>query len=46
MYSEMKKNIENSAIATISPTMFVPVIVRLRKIANGTSGAFEARSTA
>ena len=43
MYSETKKNIENSAIATSSPTTFVPLIVRLRKMSNGTSGALERR---
>ena len=44
MYSEMKKNIENSDIAISSATMLMPVIVRRRKIANGTSGAFERSS--
>jgi hypothetical protein len=46
MYSEMKKNIENSAIATSRATMLTPVIVRLRKMLNGTSGALESRSIA
>ena len=36
MYSEMKKNIENSDIPISSPTMFAPVSVRSRKIVNGT----------
>ena len=42
----MKKNIENSAIATSSATTLVPVIVRLRKMPNGTSGAFDRCSIA
>jgi hypothetical protein len=43
MYSEMKKNIENRAMATSSATTLVPVIVRRRKIPKGTSGAAEMR---
>ena len=36
----MKKNIENSAIATSSPVTLMPVIERTRKMpGNGTSGA-------
>ena len=41
MYSEMKKNIENSDAPVSSPTTFAPVSVRRRKILNGTSGAAE-----
>ena len=33
MYSEMKKNIENSDAPVSSPTTFAPVSVRRRKIA-------------
>ena len=38
MYSEMKKNIENSDMPSSSPTTFAPRSVRCRKIENGTSG--------
>ena len=41
MYSEMKKNIENSDAPVSSPTTLAPVSVRMRKIENGTSGAAE-----
>ena len=40
----MKKNIENSEAPTRIPTTLAPVIVRMRKIENGTSGARERRS--
>ena len=46
MYSETKKNIENSAMATSSPTTLAPVSVRLRKIPNDTSGLGERSSIA
>ena len=45
MYSVMKKNIENSDIATKIAVTFAPVSVRLRKIRNGTSGALMRSST-
>ena len=38
MYSVMKKNIENSDIATKIAVTLAPVSVRLRKIEKGTSG--------
>ena len=38
MYSEMKKNMLNSDMATSSATTFAPRRVRRRKIENGTSG--------
>ena len=38
MYSEMKKNIENSDMPISSPTMLAPRSVRRRKIENGTRG--------
>ena len=45
MYSEMKKNIENSAAAIRTADTLMPVIVRIRKMpGNGISGAFERRS--
>ena len=44
MYSEMKKNIENSDAPVSRPTTLAPVTVRRRKIENGTSGARERRS--
>src|SRR3954465_13642673 len=45
MYSDTKKNIENSDIAISRPTMFTLVIVRLRKMpGSGTSGALLLRS--
>ena len=45
MYSEMKKNIENSDAATSTAVTLTPVIVRIRKMpGNGTSGAFVRRS--
>ena len=40
----MKKNIEKSEAPTRMPTTLAPVIVRTRKIENGTSGARERRS--
>ena len=46
MYSEMKKNIENSEAPVSTPTTLAPVSVRMRKIENGTSGAAERRSIA
>ena len=42
----MKKNIENSEAPTRMPTTLAPVIVRMRKIEKGTSGARERRSIA
>src|SRR5215216_2477174 len=44
MYSDTKKNIANSAIATSRATTLAPVRVRLAKIAKGTSGARLDRS--
>src|SRR5438067_13174449 len=38
MYSEMKKNIENSDAPTSRPDTFAPVSVRERKMRKGTSG--------
>jgi hypothetical protein len=46
MYSVMKKNIANSDPPTMNPTALAPVSVRLRKMPNGTSGAFERSSIA
>ncbi len=47
MYSEMKKNIENSDAATNSAVRLMPVIVRCRKMpGNGTSGALLRSSIA
>ena len=40
----MKKNIENSDVPIIKPTMLAPRSVRRRKIENGTSGPRERRS--
>jgi hypothetical protein len=40
----MKKNIEKSEAPTRMPTTLAPVIVRMRKIEKGTSGARERRS--
>ena len=42
----MKKNIEKSAAPTSRPTTLAPVSVRIRKMRNGTSGAFERSSIA
>jgi hypothetical protein len=42
----MKKNIEKSEAPTRMPTTLAPVIVRMRKIEKGTSGARERRSIA
>ena len=39
MYSEAKKNIENSDAPTSRPTTLAPVRVGSRKIRNGTSGS-------
>ena len=44
MYSEMKKNIENSEPPTSSPTTFAPPSVRIRNTRKGTSGLLERRS--
>jgi len=44
MYSETKKNIENSEAASSTPTMYDPVRVRALKMSNGTSGAATRRS--
>jgi hypothetical protein len=45
MYSEMKKNIENSAAAISTADTLMPVIVRIRKMpGNGISGALLRRS--
>ena len=46
MYSEMKKNMENSEAPVRSPTTLAPVRVRRRKIENGTSGDFARLSIA
>ena len=46
MYSEMKKNIENSEAPSSRPATFAPVSVLSRKIRKGTSGAFERSSIA
>ena len=44
MYSEMKKNIENSDMPISSATTFDPRSVCRRKIENGTSGSRLRRS--
>src|SRR5437764_928820 len=46
MYSEMKKNIENSDAPSRIPTTLAPVSVLIRKMRNGTSGAAERSSIA
>src|SRR2546421_304778 len=46
MYSEMKKNIENSEAPVSRPTTFAPATDPRRKIENGMSGEDERRSIA
>ena len=46
MYRVTKKNIENSEAPSSSPTTLAPRTVLVRKIRNGTSGAFERSSIA
>ena len=46
MYSEMKKNIENSEAPSRIPTTLAPVRVLSRKIRKGTRGAAERSSIA